>query len=207
MGQELASFMLGLPTSGQFDVASFRSNQAGYIALFLQDDWKVRPNLTLNLGLRWEKEISTTERYDRQLVGFDGVSANSVTAKAKLAYAANPQPELPVAQFNPAGGVILASPSQRATSSPSAKLFSPRFGFAWTPAALSAKTTVRGGFGIFYFTEGLDASVQPGAPSHQLEGQPGVMRLQQAVDPDAGHDLTQHDAPRGLVNIWRPRRR
>ena len=80
LGQELASFLLGLPASGNFDAASFRTNQAGYFALFFQDDWKVQRNLTLNLGLRYEKELATTERYDRQVVGFDGSSPNSVTA-------------------------------------------------------------------------------------------------------------------------------
>ncbi|MBI4876897.1 MAG: TonB-dependent receptor [Acidobacteria bacterium] len=162
IGQELASFLLGLPTGGQYDVASFRTNQAGYAAFFLQDDWKVRRNLTLNLGLRYEKELPTTERFDRQVAGFDGVSANSVTARAKQAYATSPVSELPAAQFNPAGGVLFAGPQRRAVTETSSRLFSPRFGFAWTPSGLGAKTTVRGGFGVFYFTEGLKPGAQPG---------------------------------------------
>lgn len=162
IGQELASFLLGLPTGGQYDFASFRTNQAGYVAVFLQDDWKARRNLTLNLGLRYEKELPTTERFDRQLAGFDGTSANSITARAKQAYAASPVPELPAAQFNPAGGVIFAGSNRRAVTDASTRLFSPRFGFAWTPDRLGAKTTVRGGFGVFYFTEGMIVSAQPG---------------------------------------------
>jgi hypothetical protein len=162
LGQELASFLLGLPTSGQYDVASFRTNQAGYFALFLQDDWKVRRDLTLNLGLRYDKELSTTERYNRQLVGFDAGTANSVTGKAKQAYAASPLPELPAAQFNPVGGVIFANASRRASTATESGLFSPRLGFAWVPEALGGKTSIRGGVGMFYFTNGLLASVQPG---------------------------------------------
>jgi len=162
LGQEMASFLLGLPTGGQYDVASFRTNQAGYFALFLQDDWKVRRDLTLNLGLRYDKELSTTERYDRQLVGFDAGSANSVTARATQAYAASPLPELPSSQFNPVGGVIFAGASRRAATATESKLFSPRVGFAWVPEVLGGKTSIRGGVGIFYFTNGLLASVQPG---------------------------------------------
>lgn len=162
LGQELASFLLGLPTGGQYDIASFRTNQAGYAAFFVQDDWKVRRTLTLNLGLRYEKELPTTERFDRQLAGFDGVAANGVTARARQAYAASPLPELPAAQFNPVGGVLFAGPQRRANTETSSRLFSPRFGFAWTPAAMGAKSTIRGGFGVFYFTEGLRAAIQPG---------------------------------------------
>ena len=162
IGQELASFLLGLPTGGNYDYASFRTNQSGYLAFFLQDDWKVKRNLTLNLGLRYEKELATTERFDRQVVGFDGATANSVTAAAKRAYAANPVPELPAAQFNPTGGMVFASPSQRGVTSSSSKLFSPRVGFAWTPEGMGSKTVLRGGFGVFYFTQGLVGALQPG---------------------------------------------
>ncbi|MCS6953467.1 MAG: carboxypeptidase regulatory-like domain-containing protein [Bryobacterales bacterium] len=160
-GQSFASFLLGLPTGGSFDVGTFRSNQAGYWALFVQDDWKVTPTLTLNLGVRLEREMTTTERFDRQIVGFDGTTPNQVTEAAKAAYAASPIPELPVARFNPVGGLIFARPGRRGIAEMDF-LVSPRFGFAWSPEALGRKTVLRGGVGMYYFTAGLQVSQQPG---------------------------------------------
>lgn len=162
LGQELASFLFGLPTGGSFDVGSTRSNRAGYMAFFLHDDWKAARTLTVNLGLRYEKELSTTERYNRQVVGFDRTSPNSITTPAKAAYAAAPVPELPPSEFNPVGGLLFARPARRTVSDPSSRLFSPRFGLAWAPARFGGRTAIRAGFGVFYFTEGLLASIQPG---------------------------------------------
>ncbi|MBI1789075.1 MAG: TonB-dependent receptor [Acidobacteria bacterium] len=154
LGQDLAAFLLGLPTGGSFDLNAYRTNQAGYYALFLQDDFRVRPSLTLNLGLRYERDLPTTERYDRAVNGFDSTAASPVAAQAMAAYARNPIPELPVAQFRPTGGLLFAGPGKRDVYQPHANYFSPRFGFAWTPAALGGKTAIRGGAGVFFASYG-----------------------------------------------------
>jgi hypothetical protein len=128
----------------------------------IQDDWRVRPNLTLNVGLRYEHETGTAERYNRTLNGFDFTTANVATAAAKAAYALSPIPQLPVSQFNPAGGAIYASGNHRNIYDTFNGAFSPRIGFAYTPGGAGGKTVLRGGFGIFYFTDGA-TGVQQGA--------------------------------------------
>jgi hypothetical protein len=148
VGQDLAAFLLGLPTSGSFALNALRTNTAKYMALFIQDDWRVRSNLTLNLGLRFEHDFSNYERFDRALNGFDGTTPSPIAAAAQAAYAKNPD-VIPAAQFKVLGGPLYASSSNRAIYSPQSQMFSPRLGFAWTP--FGSKTVIRGGGGIFMF--------------------------------------------------------
>ncbi len=53
-GQDFASFLLGLPTGGSMSRAAEYTERSGVFALYAHNDWRVRNNLTLNLGLRWE---------------------------------------------------------------------------------------------------------------------------------------------------------
>ncbi len=153
LGQDLAAFLLGLPTSGAggFDVNAARTNQAGYFGLYFQDDYRVRPNLVLNLGLRYDKDLSTTERYNRSVNGFDFKTPNPVSAAAQAAYAKNPIPELSAGQFQTPGGLLFASSSNRNVYNTHSKYFSPRFGFAWTPGVSKGKMVIRGGYSVFVF--------------------------------------------------------
>jgi len=95
-----------------------------YTALYAQDDWRVRPNLTLNLGLRWE--------YDSDLTG---TSSDH-----------NPCPNLTSVPTQPCvwmGNVIDLK------KHPDTKDFGPRVGFTFDPLG-KGKTVVRGGYGIYY---------------------------------------------------------
>jgi hypothetical protein len=148
VGQDLAAFLLGMPTSGSFDINGLRTNTAKYMALFVQDDWRIRPNLTLNLGLRFEHEFPNVERYNRALNGFDSTTASPIAAAAQAAYALKPD-VIPASQFKVLGGPLFATGSNRAIYSPQSEMFSPRLGFAWTP--FGTKTVIRGGGGVFMF--------------------------------------------------------
>jgi hypothetical protein len=182
VGQSLASFMLGLPNNSSFfDVNAFRTQRSRYYAFFVQDDWRVNNRLTLNMGLRYERETGTTERYDRTIVGFDYGAANRATAAARAAYAANPNPVLPASLFNPTGGVLFASPDRRNVYSTYPYAFSPRFGFAWSPGFLGSKTVIRAGYGIFYYTTGTQGIQQPGFSQRT----PMVATLNNYLSPNA----------------------
>ncbi len=162
LGQDLAAFLLGLPTGGSFDLNAARTNQAGYYALFLHDDFRIRPSLTLNLGIRYERDLPTTERYNRSVNGFDFTSPNPITAAATAAYARNPIPQIPVGQFRTPGGLQFAAPGNREIYETRSHYFSPRLGFAWNPRGWGGGTTIRGGVGIFFFALGTTGINQPG---------------------------------------------
>jgi hypothetical protein len=161
-GQDLAQFLLGLPSSGSFDLNSQSTVQSKYVSVFVNDDWRIKSNLTLNLGLRWEHDFPEIERFNRTLNGFDAATPNSISAAAAAAYAAAPIPQIPVGQFKAVGGPTYASASNRAVYDSHSSIFSPRVGFAWVPRALGNKTVVRGGFGILVDPIQLPAPNQPG---------------------------------------------
>ena len=152
---------MGMPTSGQYDLNAWRQNKNNYYSFFIQDDFRVRSNLTLNIGLRLEGETATTERYNRTINGFDQSTPSAIAAKAIAAYTANPIAEIPASQFKVNGGPIFASSSNPGIYSTRKANFSPRFGFAWTPGFIG-KTVIRGGAGIFYFPYGIAGNQAPG---------------------------------------------
>jgi Carboxypeptidase regulatory-like domain len=167
IGQDFAAFLLGLPTGGSFDLNAFRSNKARYYALFIQDDWRIKRNLSLNIGLRYEQDLPTTERYNRNVNGFDVTAANPIATAAMAAYTAayakNPNPDLlPPSQFKVPGGLTFASSSNSNIYHTDSHIFSPRFGFAWTPSKLGNKTVLRGGVGVFVFPIGVAGINQQG---------------------------------------------
>jgi Carboxypeptidase regulatory-like domain/TonB dependent receptor len=111
-------------TGGPADIKPlyFRSTDIG---LFVQDDWKIRPNLTINLGLRWEYFGPPTEAHDHL--------ENIIPGND------------PVTGLEDAVGVI-----PRHMWKTTWRNFGPRLGFAWSPDLLKGKAVVRGGFGIAF---------------------------------------------------------
>ncbi len=159
LGQEFAAFDLGLPSSGSYDLNTYAQTRTRYIGLFIQDDWHVRSNLTINLGIRYEHETPTNEKYGRTIDGFDTTTPSPIAQAAAAAYARNPIPQVPVGQFKVLGGLMFASPQNPAAYQTESHIFSPRFGFAWTPTALHGKTVIRGGVGVFVYPIGVHGGV------------------------------------------------
>ena len=148
-GQDFASFLLGLPNGGSYDTNSFGSYYSYYLSGFVQDDWRIRSNLTVNIGLRFDHDGPYNEKYGRTVDGFNTTTPNPLAAAAIAAYAKNPVAQLSPQNFLVNGGLTFASPSSTAVYQNTSHLFSPRVGVAWTPAALHNKTVIRAGFGMF----------------------------------------------------------
>ena len=67
-----------------------------YAAGFIQDDWRVAHNLTVNLGLRYDHDGAVHEKYGRTVDGFDTTDPNPIAAQAEANYAKNPIAQIPV---------------------------------------------------------------------------------------------------------------
>jgi hypothetical protein len=147
LGQDLAELLLGLPTSGSFDVNTSAAYSEHYGAVFAQDDWRIRKNLTINLGIRFEYDAPYQERYKRTVNGFDTTSTNPLSAAAVAAYNAHPISQIAVGSFNVLGGLKYSTDGSLYDQK--SHPISPRIGLAWSPERMRGKTVVRAGFAIF----------------------------------------------------------
>lgn len=168
-GRDLAAFLLGIPTAStsQSLIDTTTTNysvQSIYHGFFFQDDWRVSPRLTLNLGLRYELEEGLTERYNRLQRGFDLTTPTSIDAAARQAYttAFNANPNnflLSPANFRVVGGYTFANDSNRATWNADKANWQPRVGASFQ---LNQQTVLRGGFGIFMSPFQIESPEQVG---------------------------------------------
>jgi hypothetical protein len=147
VGGEIASFLLGVP-AGSMAVNDSYAERNSIYGFYLQDDYKFSKKLTLNLGLRYEVESPTTERYDRAVRNFDSTTPNPVDAQARAQYATSPIPELPASQFRALGGLtfVNANGNPRGYWKTQKTNFMPRFGLAYQ---FNAQTVLRAGYGIY----------------------------------------------------------
>ncbi len=150
IGQSVASLLLGLPssTNSYVNQAASYAEQSLTWGFYAQDDWKVTPKLTLNLGLRWEFESALKERYNRSVEGFDPNYVPPFAAAAQAAYIANKTAAVPASDFIVKGGLTFAGVNGNPSGlyrTPKNNLL-PRVGLAYS---LNNKTAVRAGFGIY----------------------------------------------------------
>ncbi len=155
IGQGMASMLFGIASGGTINNNASSAQQSSYWGIFLHDDWKITQKLTFNLGLRWEYEVPTSERYNRTIRGFDFATANPVSQQARINYAKAPIPEAPVAGFSTVGGLLFADVGNQPSGLwfGDRNNFAPRIGVAYQ---VNPKTVVRAGYGFFYDVLGVD---------------------------------------------------
>ncbi len=155
IGQGMASMMFGIPSGGTINNNASSAQESSYWGFFVQDDWRVNSKLTINLGLRFEFEKPTTERYNRSIRDFDFATVNPVFQQAAANYARNPIPQVAASAFKTTGGLLFAGVGNQPNALWAADKnnFAPRIGLAYS---LNAKTVIRTGYGIFYDVIGVD---------------------------------------------------
>lgn len=157
---DYADFLLNtLSSKGRGAVVGKWGHRQWRNALFVQDDWKLRRNFTVNLGLRWEYTSPISEVANRQ------VNINTFT-----------------------GQLIYPGDSEYGTALYKSykKQFQPTIGFAWTPGLFKDKMVLRAGYRLSSFLEGTGANLRlPLNPpfftesnvNYSASGTPGDIRV------------------------------
>ena len=127
----LNDFIHGFTSLVQQDSSARQGYRDKFGSAFFQDDWKVRQNLTLNLGVRWEYDAPLTE-LSNHLNAFRPGEQSTVF------------PTAPVGLVYPGDAGVSSS-----TYNSDWTNFGPRAGFAWDPFS-TGKVSIRGGYGLFY---------------------------------------------------------
>jgi outer membrane receptor protein involved in Fe transport len=130
-GNAFADFLIGIPSAVSQDAPVTGYTNSWYSSLFIQDDFKAHPRVTLNLGLRWDVQTAPTDPLNR-VVNYEPGKKSVVIPTA------------------PVGALFFGDPGvERAGIPTSYTHFSPRIGFAWDVAG-DGKTSIRGAAGLFY---------------------------------------------------------
>lgn len=193
-GNSIASFLLGVPSSGRLGIAPALAVQNLYFTVYAQDDWTVNRRLTLNLGLRYESDLPTTERFDR-LTNFDPGVAFPVSVNITFPASLN----LPARTGQPRGAVINLGRNgndERNQSRSDLNNFAPRLGLAFK---VNDKTVVRAGAGIFYSAmTGGGVSSSSFAVIGDLAETTYIATLDGGITPTPGSSLS-NPFPSGIV--------
>ncbi|MGB7846980.1 MAG: TonB-dependent receptor [Candidatus Acidiferrum sp.] len=159
-GNTLADFLLGAP-SQLFQYPAAPSNiRSKAFAGFFQDEWRVTKRLTLNLGVRYEYNQPKLDTKGRSFSIIPGLQS-TVFSGAPVGMVFPGDKEAPVG-----------------TNFPDKNDWAPRIGFAFDPKG-DGKTSVRGGFGIFY-------DVLKGEDNLQFNGQPPFFASTAPIFPNVG---------------------
>ena len=132
------NYLLGLPDSFSQGSAQVENVRSKIFSVFAQDSWKIRPNLTLNYGLRWELFTPLTD--------VSGHVQSFRPGQTSKTYPCTDTPDM----YCPVGLLVPGDPGVPAgLTTTYYKTFAPRIGIAYSPGT-SGKTSIRAGWGLFY---------------------------------------------------------
>jgi hypothetical protein len=159
-GNTLADFLIGYPDQGYRDFPRnlFGERVFNY-PVFVQDDWKVKSNLTLNLGLRYDLASADKQDFGQNSV-FDITRGKWIVSTYKNGQINLSTQQVAQAAYNAYSQYIITAQQAGLNNNLqtiSKKTVSPRIGFAFRPFN-NDRTVVRGGYGIFY-------TLSPGNPT------------------------------------------
>jgi hypothetical protein len=187
-GSDFADFLLGVPTQyNQSELQSFYGRNK-YAGIYGQDSWRLKPSLTLNYGLRWDRIEPWYEKYN-QLGVFSAGQQSAVFPTA------------------PAGIVFPGDTGvSRTLAPPGNRDFAPRIGLAYSPSGKEnttwgkilggpGKTSVRASFGMFYtaieaLTIGVSSANAPYGTTYTSPAPP--LFATPFITAATGQDLGQH---------------
>jgi len=142
-------YLLGLPDQYQQGAAQVENVRSTAVYAFVQDSWKIRPNLTLNYGLRWEFNSPLTDIGHHVQTFRPGQQTTTYPCQISP-YGASLIGTTDCTSVFPTGLVVPGDKGVPAGLTQTYyKAFAPRIGIAWSPGK-SGKTSIRAGWGMFY---------------------------------------------------------
>jgi hypothetical protein len=152
------NYLLGLPDEYSQGSPQTENIRANALYLFAQDSYKVKPNITLNYGLRWELNEPLADAAERVQTFRPGQADTIFPCQLNAANTAtigngtsDCGPGSANEAYYPLGLVIPGDKGvPKGLTATYYKAFAPRIGMAWSPQMFHDKLVIRSGFGIFY---------------------------------------------------------
>jgi hypothetical protein len=139
----IADALLGYPSAGTITLSSRFKNFVKYYGVFVQDDWRITDQLSVNYGVRLEHETGLAEADNQLVVGFD----RNALSPLNVVVPADPVAGTPARQVF--GGLVYAGQNgaNDYVGNPPKIKASPRAGIAYS---VNPETVVRAGYGLFW---------------------------------------------------------